>query len=316
MKTLGSVAIAVALLMTTTADARADDGNNKVAAEATFDEGLALFDKGHYAEACAKFAASQKLEAASGTLLNLARCYEKMGKTASAWSAFRDAQALARKEGNAKREAFAHAQEAAIQKKLAKMTVTIAHPAPGLVVSRDDEPIDAAVWGTAVPIDPGSHVVVAKAPGKKDWQLRVDITEAQATVVDVPALEDASSANPTPETGPSSSPRAPPSEGLETTRVLALAAGGVGVVALGVGTFFGLSAISSSDDAKPHCELPRPCDDTGHALRDDARSQADISTVSFIAGGVLVVGAAVLWFVLPSSSARVRASASGLYATF
>lgn len=321
MRALAHIAIATALVLGVASTAHAQESSNKVAAEALFDEGLSLFDRGQYPDACAKFASSQKLEPASGTLLNLGRCYEKMGKTASAWSAFRDAQALARKEGNAKREGFAKTQEAALAKRLSKMTVVVAQPVPNLEVLRDDAAIDSAVWGSAVPVDPGAHVVVAKAPGKKTWNMRVELSEAQTTVVDIPALEDETAAAPArrEESAPSSSAKIQGGEGLPPTRIVAIAAAGAGVVALGVGTFFGLSAISSSDEAKPHCVLPRPCDDEGRALRDDARSQADVSTVSFIAGGVLIVTGAVLWFALPttsSASPRARASASGLTLTF
>jgi len=289
-------------------DASAQEGN-KAGAEALFDEGLALFDRGQLAEACAKFAASQKLEAATGTLMNLARCQEKLGKTASAWATYRDAQALARKEGNPKREAVAKQQEALLVKRLAKLTIVVDRRADGMVVRRDDEVVDPGVWGSAVPIDPGAHVIVATAPHKKDWTIHVDVAETKSSVVSVPALEDApaneptpagAAASPSPATSSSSS-AAKPDEGMPAMRIAAIGAGAVGVVALGVGTYFGFSAIGKSNDAKPHCPLPAPCDDEGRALHDDARSAADISTVTLIAGGVLVGAAIVLWIVTPSS---------------
>jgi hypothetical protein len=310
-RTAVTVSLLVLGLALAASDAHAQD-NPKVAAEALFDEALALFDRGQYTEACAKFAASQKLEAATGTLLNLARCYEKAGKTASAWATYRDAQALARKENNPKREAVARTQEAALHKRLPKMTIAVAKPVEGLVVLRDDAVVDQAVFGSAVPVDPGTHVVSAKAPGKKDWQMRVDIAEARSTVVDVPVLEDSltsASAVPAPVPRDSSQPTASapppdktPREGTSALRITGLVVAGVGVVGLGVGTFFGLKAMGASDDAKPHCPLPAPCDAEGRALHDDARSAADISTIGFIAGGVLVAGGAALWFLAPSAS--------------
>src|SRR5262245_59299946 len=56
-------------------------------AQALFDEGSALLKKGDYAGAAAKLAESQRLEPAFGTLVKLAKAYDKLGKTASAWAA-------------------------------------------------------------------------------------------------------------------------------------------------------------------------------------------------------------------------------------
>ena len=63
----------------------AQSGSNKAAAEALFSEGRSLASAGKCDEAIPKFQASQKLDPGIGTLLNLADCYEKVGRTASAW---------------------------------------------------------------------------------------------------------------------------------------------------------------------------------------------------------------------------------------
>jgi len=55
-------------------------------AEELFDQGRRLSGIGRYAEACAHFANSERLDHGVGTLLNLADCYEKNGQTASAYA--------------------------------------------------------------------------------------------------------------------------------------------------------------------------------------------------------------------------------------
>ena len=64
-------------------------------ADVLFDQGRKLYTAGKYEEAAEKFRESQRLDPAPGTLLNLAECYVKLGKTASGWSTFREAAALA-----------------------------------------------------------------------------------------------------------------------------------------------------------------------------------------------------------------------------
>jgi hypothetical protein len=40
---------------------------------------------------------------------------------------------------------------------------------------KDGEQLGRALWGTAVPVDPGSHVIEAMAPGKKPFRVVVEI---------------------------------------------------------------------------------------------------------------------------------------------
>src|SRR4051794_31792523 len=79
-------------------DAHAQDASR---AQALFDDGRRLMNEGHYAEACPKLAASQKLDPGAGTLLNLATCYEKNSQFASAWATFKEAAAASHSSGHA-----------------------------------------------------------------------------------------------------------------------------------------------------------------------------------------------------------------------
>src|SRR4051794_5866656 len=67
--------------------APAPSGRNIAAAEVLFDEAVALAETRKYAEACEKFAASERLDHAMNTLFNLGDCYERVGRLASAWEA-------------------------------------------------------------------------------------------------------------------------------------------------------------------------------------------------------------------------------------
>jgi tetratricopeptide (TPR) repeat protein len=281
-------------------------GQDVVGAEALFVQGRTLMQQGKYAEACPKFEASQRLDPGVGTLLNLGDCYEKNGEIAKAWARFREAAALATSAGQRDREQIARQRAAALEGKLAKLTLTAP---PGTEVKLDGARFDPAVWGTAVPVDPGDHTIEASAPGKKPFSSRVTVASSAATRVEIPALEDASpGVAPTPIPAPTPTPApvttvnasADRSTG-STQRTLAILSLGVGVVGLGVGTALGLMSSSKWDQAKQGC-TPAGCDAESRKRGEDAGTLADISTVGFVAGGVGVVAAAVLWFTAPSAT--------------
>src|SRR5688572_14112375 len=62
------------------------------AAEALYRAGRDAAKKGDWDSACAKFAESQRLDPAPGTLLNLADCEERRGLIASAWTHYVEAE--------------------------------------------------------------------------------------------------------------------------------------------------------------------------------------------------------------------------------
>jgi len=66
------------------------------------------------------------------------------------------------------------------------------------------------------------------------------------------------------------------------SRRLGMAKGKVGIVGLGVATYFGVHAGSLNDASKQdgHCDGQNRCDTYGGQKRDDAKSAAEISTIS------------------------------------
>src|ERR1041384_6675531 len=140
----------------------------KATAEAYFDDALRLMQQSNFAEACSKLEASQRLDPAVGTLLYLGECYERRGRTASAWVTFREAEALARATSQPPRAEMARARVDRLQPGLAKVTVEVSAEAraiPGLRVLCGTVPIDPTLPGVALPVDPGELVVEATAPG-------------------------------------------------------------------------------------------------------------------------------------------------------
>jgi hypothetical protein len=175
-------------------------------------------------------------------------------------------------------------------------------------VKRDGAVVSPAQWGTAVPVNPGEHRFEARAPGKKPWEASVVVrADAQTTDIAVPALEDAPP-EPSAAPAPSVVPVAPATPAAEPARspnrTWAIAAGGVGIVCIGVGAAFGLSASSKWHDADDACPGGH-CTDAASVTRGrDAGRAADLSTAFFLVGGAGLVASAILFFVPTSSDAK------------
>jgi hypothetical protein len=288
---------------------------DKATAEALFSEGRRLMSSGNYATACEKFAASQKLDPALGTSLNLADCYEKSGRTASAWAEFRDAAAAAHRVGSKDREQVARARADALEKQLSRLTLTEKTPHPDQRIARDGAAVDRAVLGTAVPIDPGPHLMEVAGPGRKKWSKSIDVQPGAQIVVELPELEKEAAA-PAASAATSDS-MAPRSKSGSTQRIAAVAVGGIGVVGLAVGTVFGLKATSNWSDAKSHCSnFPNGCNDEGVSLHDSAQSAATVSTIAFGVGLAGVAGGAILWLTAPTASRESGATPTSLRVGF
>jgi hypothetical protein len=86
-------------------------------------------------------------------------------------------------------------------------------------------------------------------------------------------------------------------EGWTAWRVGGIVAGTVGLVGLGLGAGFGVAALSDAATAREYCAGDVCRSQRGLDAVDAATKNANIATASFVLGGGLVaVGAAMLWF--------------------
>jgi len=267
------------------------DGDSSVAAQSLFDEGKKLVAGERWTEACGKFAESQKLDPGVGTQYHLADCYEHIGRRASAWAIFREIEATTRKSGETERADITRARADALEAAGLPKLVIVAPPnAPrDLAVTRDGVPVGAAQLGASVPIDEGEHVVEASAPGKKPWRGTVQVAGIENTI-SIPALADA----PRPAVTDAQPKRT-------WQKPAAFGAAGVGIVALGVGSIFGVRAMSKQDESLAHCQ-GSVCDSIGMEAVADGQAAGTISTIAFGVGAVAIAGAAILWFTAPAKA--------------
>ncbi len=161
-------------------------------------------------------------------------------------------------------------------------------------VTMDREVLTERLDGTALSVDPGEHTFTFE-------------TAAEPPVTRTVLVQEAQKDRRESVTFGTRRPAADMTHGIAAQRVLALVAGGAGVVGIGVGTAFGLMAASKKSSAERACPY-NPCDTKDGVMAwSDAGSTGNISTAAFIVGGVGVVGAALLWFSAPHSSAGASA---------
>ncbi len=265
-----------------------------------------------FPDACPKLEESNRIDPAVGTLLYLGECYERTGRTASAWATFREAASLANTSGQADRARVASSRAQEIEPKLSRLSVELAPEVArlsGVVVKRGPQRIEPQLYGVPLPVDPGEYRIEVSAPGYETWSTPISVAAGGASAsVRVPGLVKAADApapvGPTaaaaatqeqPQTSPASSDAK--SQGLTTQQTLGLVSAGVGVVGVGVGTFFGIRAISRNNKAEDHCPKGDLCNDQeGVDLTNRAHKDATIANIGFIAGGVLLATGAVLYF--------------------
>ncbi|HTB75473.1 MAG TPA: hypothetical protein VK762_19615 [Polyangiaceae bacterium] len=309
-----------ALLLATTlglagGTARADTKEDVAFADALFHQGVILLKQGDDAGACTRFAQSKELAPAVGVSLYLADCLQRIGKPASAWREFRSAEALAI-ERKDKRATLAHRRADALAAGLDRLTIEVAPSLEGsLRLSLDGKALAKEEWGTAIPVDPGNHVVVARSGEvERVFEAFVDVNRTTASIQidtlapDKPGQKSAPAAPPAADdvlVGKADADAAPPEEekpaGSTGGRLwISLGLAGLGAAGLGIGAGFGVAARSARDQSNDGpCNASDHCTPDGLSLRHQAISDALVSTVAFGVGIAAIGACAIVTFALP-----------------
>ncbi|MBI4705308.1 MAG: hypothetical protein HY744_29735 [Deltaproteobacteria bacterium] len=309
---LPAVAAAVAALLLPAAATRAAPGEGgepgeRSQGEALFETARALMKQGRTDEACATYAASLRAYASIGARLNVARCHELGGRTASAWREYNRAAGMARAAGQAGREAAARKLAAAIEPKLSTLAVQPAAAAAGLKILRDGEELAAAAVGVPEPLDPGEHRIEARAPGRLPWSTAVTL----APQADHQTLIVPSSGTPAANPAPAADSAAPAGSGQ---RVAGFVVGGVGLAAAVTGAVLGAVVLYEIDKAKsdPALCADKQCTPTGRAYVDAVSDKGTAATVLIGAGAAVAVAGIVVILTAPAEAGEQAAGQSGL----
>jgi hypothetical protein len=273
--------------------ASAQTGGNEARAQTLFDAAKQLRDGGQVADACPMFQESQKLAPGVGVTLYLADCYERLGRTASAWEEFRRAEGLARDRHDDKRTDVARERAQVLEAKLRRLTVT-ASPAPhdGWQVLVDGSPIQPSSWNAAMAMDPGDHIVMVTAPGQPSRIFHATLDASHPNgAVDIDDAAPAVAPPPVPAPTEAGPPDATAQSGGPSVRTwVGVGLIAVGLVGVGLGTELVIKRAKLIGYCTP-CDTPKNEDDTAAA-----------AAISFSAGGAALVSALALFLSAPSPS--------------
>jgi hypothetical protein len=178
-------------------------------------------------------------------------------------------------------------------------------------VSMDGEILAERLEGLAISVDPGEHTFVYETAGHARVSKTIIVQEAERERREV-VVFGATTSTGTPESAPRTTEVQPKDRaGLGVQKVWALVAGGLGIAGLGIGTAFGVAALSKKSDAEGLC--PNQCATrAGVDEWSSATTFGNISTMGLAVGGVVLAGGVILWFTAKPNSSQGPSAQVGL----
>ena len=275
--------VVIGALLWVASTAYADDAKT---ADEKFEAASKLRDAGKANEACTLFEESLKLNPnAIGTILNVARCAEEEGKVATAIRYFSDARDRAREQSLAPQLAAAEEHLTKLIPRQSHLAITFAETYPAdakLVVAARVVDFSAA---NDIVVDPGPTEVVVSAPGRVPYSSTVQVPESQHKTLAVPKLGY-------------------PVTSCSSCRTIGKVGVAIGAAAVATSVLLGFKSHGDWSDAT---KMANGCVGAGTLVCpqtqvdkvNDARTLGNIGTAVGIAGGVIAIGGAALWYFSP-----------------
>jgi hypothetical protein len=292
-------------------------------------EGMQAYKDGKYDEANDKLGRAYEVVRAPSVGVWSARALAKVGKLVEASERYLEVTRMQITTGDAAiqeeaKQAAATEREALLLR-IPKLTIQLDGSADGVEVRLDTALVPAALVGAERPVNPGKHMVEAKAGDSiaseevtlaegesRSVTLKLPAVAAPPPPVTPPAATPAAPVEPAPVPPPS--PAAPQADlgpgpgGLQRTLGwVGLGVGGAGLLFGGITGMMVLSKKSKLDDGD--C-LDGGCGPSAWDAVDSYNSYRTISTVGFVVGGVGLAAGAVLLITAPSRSERPQAFVS------
>ena len=309
-------AIAFALCCATPAGVYAQSAEDKAAARTLGTEGIKLANTGDCEGAVDKLSRAESLYHAPTILGRLGECQVALGKLVEGTE---NLNRVVREPLPANAPpAYAQARDRAqgvldsALPRIAKLKIVVEPNVPGLEVLVGDKPVPTALLGAERPTDPGTHQVVARAPGYHPASAEVTLIEGGAQSVSLVMIADQTAAVPAETTPPppaqtQSSTTAQPadvaSQGSDKTLVYVL--WGVGGAGLLTGTITGVMAMGKQGDLDDKCSSNGTCPESAQDTLDSANNLALVSTIGFGVGIAAAAAGTILYFTAADSAAAL-----------
>jgi hypothetical protein len=226
------------------------DAGTRMAARELAMSGAEAFDKQDFATALDRFQRAESLYKVPSISVMVARCLARAGRVVEAVDKYEETLRVpldaAAPEAFQRAVADAATEVEAARARVARLELRLPADAPaGSEVTLDDRPVPAALLGVPKPVNPGTHRLSARAPGRAPYATEVTLPEGGRETVQI-SLEAAAPSTPA---SPTTARHRP-----SPLTIVLLSGGGLAIVA---GTVTGIAALShkSSLDAacKPGC---------------------------------------------------------------
>lgn len=303
-------ALAAGLLVSPPAAQAETSDADKAQARELVGEGLKALRAGDFAAAYRAFSSADKLYHAPTTLLGVARAQAGLGHLVAAQEAY---NRLVREELPPNpSEAFVNAladgkkELAALTPRIPTVVIEVRGPSEP-EVTLDGELVSSGALGFKRPVDPGKHVVVARAAGYGSAQREFTAVEGKAapesvtltmtrdgSAVSAPA-PGASSGAAVPGGGTPGGPSEPGRREVPTASYVAWGVGGAGLV---VGVVAGVMAMSKKGELDDACRGSR-CPPSASSIHDAYTTRGLVSTIGFVTAVVGGGAGAALYFMAP-----------------
>ena len=312
-----ALALCGALAPTVAAAQPAPGGENDALRRDLLAQAEAARDAGDHTRALDLATRASQLRASPSLSFMIAQEAAELGHVVDALDAARrcvadaSADASLRNRDRVLRGCAALVQE--VEPRLARLTVRVPEGVPGVVVEVARRPLPGAVWGVAVPVDPGEVTVAAHTGDGRSFSRTVTTVAGQSAEVAVsfapaaPAAPPVEVAAPAPTVAPVVAP--PPAPAVARAGVGAgpWIVAGLGAAVLGGAGVLWMMHGSALDERDGACSaagcLPSALD-----ANDRAQTLTLATNVSLAVGGAALVGG-VTWFLIARGrSARVDAT--------
>lgn len=269
-----------------------------------YNQGMELRDKGDAKGALEKFKAAHALGNTPLTGIELCKMHASLAQPVEAREVCLGVGRIPPLAGETSRSQDARNEAARVaeemKSKIASVRLQVTGVPPGRepTVMVDGAHVPNAALGELRAVNPGRHDVTAKVGSGAETRTTFDVSPGESKIISLPVQA------PPPE----AEPVGPPGGGYTTPRRdrssngLATAGFVVGGIGLGLGAITGLVAMSGESKLEDRCKS-KVCGPDEHDELDSAKRWGTVSTVTFIIGGVAMLGGIIATVTRPKSSA-------------